>query len=263
MAEPRRRRLLAGLAALMAGAGPARAQPSAPVRIPALRRLRAGIDLEGTATAYRDPANGAGGMAVEVGGLIADGLGVPLDLVPTAATTAVADLRAGRFDLLLNAPPLTIEVARELLYADPYAALELAVIAPRPLPLPSIAALRGRRVAAQAGPAMRLLPSRLPVDQMELVAVPDLPFLAAALADRMVEAAIVTSPVATRIATLHPAVEVKLTLGIVWLAPACRFGDHDLLRAVNTMLYIARQEGLLQLLHQAAYERPLPQLPFF
>lgn len=269
MAEPRRRALLAALAATPAIlARAARAQPSpAPIRVPVLERLRAGIDLEGTVTAHdggtTGPGGSPGGLAVEVGEFIADGLGVTLDLVRTTATTAVADLRAGRFDLLLNAPPLTIEAAREMLYADPYAALDLVAIAPRPLPLPSMAALRGRRVAAQAGHALHLLPSRVPVDRMEVIALPDLPALAAALADRRAEAAIVTSPIASAMVAMHPALEVKLTLGTVWVAPACRFGDHDLLHAVNTMLYIARQEGTLQALHQAAYDRPLPRPPFF
>ncbi|SFK66284.1 transporter substrate-binding domain-containing protein [Falsiroseomonas stagni] len=266
MADPCRRALLALLAATPPAilGRTARAQPfPAPIRIPALQRLRAGIDLEGTATAWDDSTNGPAGMAVEVGALIADGLDVPLELVRTTTATAVAELRAGRFDLLLNAPPLTIEVAREVLYADPYAALELVVVAPRPLPLPSIAALRGRRVAAQAGYPLLLLPSRVPASQMDVIALPDLPALAAALADRQVEAAIVTSPIASRIAALYPALEVKLTLGTLWLAPACRFGDHDLLQAVNTMLYIARQEGTLQSLHQGAYDRPLPRPPFF
>lgn len=265
MAEPHRRALLAALAATPAIlARAARAQPSpAPIRVPVLERLRAGIDLEGTATAHDGATTGPGGLAVEVGEFIADGLGVTLDLVRTTATTAVADLRAGHFDLLLNAPPLTIEAAREMLYADPYAALDLVAIAPRPLQLRSIAALRGRRVAAQAGHALHLLPSRVPVDRMEVIALPDLPALAAALADRRAEAAIVTSPIASAMVAMHPALEVKLTLGTVWVAPACRFGDHDLLQAVNTMLYIARQEGTLQALHQAAYDRPLPRPPFF
>ncbi|WP_439552794.1 substrate-binding periplasmic protein [Falsiroseomonas sp.] len=265
MAEPRRRALLAALAATPAIlARAARAQPSpAPIRVPVLERLRAGIDLEGTATAHDGATTGPGGLAVEVGEFIADGLGVTLDLVRTTATTAVADLCAGHFDLLLNAPPLTIEAAREMLYADPYAALDLVAIAPRPLQLRSIAALRGRRVAAQAGHALHLLPSRVPVDRMEVIALPDLPALAAALADRRSEAAIVTSPIASAMVAMHPALEVKLTLGTVWVAPACRFGDHDLLQAVNTMLYIARQEGTLQALHQAAYDRPLPRPPFF
>lgn len=258
MRDVTRRALLATIAAL-----PLSPAAATPLRIPTLRALRAGLDLEGTATAYRDAANGLAGMAVEVGALIADGLGVVLNLVPTSAARAVEDLRAGSFDLLLNAPPLTIEAAREVLFADPYAALDLAVIAPSRLPLSSAAALAGRRVAALGGRAMQLLASRAPIDRMEVQALPDLPAIAAALAEARVDAAIVTSPMASRIATLNPAMEVKLTLGTVWLAPACRFGDHNLLQAVNTLLYIARQEGRMQLLHQAYYERALPRPPFF
>ncbi len=259
-----RRRLLAALALAALGAGRARAQGALPpIRVPSLRSLRAGIDIEDTATAYRDVTDAPGGMAPQVGELIAEGLGVTLDLVPTTAASGVDDLRAGRFDLLLNAPPLSIEVARQILYADPYAALDLVLVAPRLLPLASLAALRGRRVAVQAGRAQYLLPSRVPVDQMDVLPLPDLRALAGALLDRGAQAAIVTSPIATRIVALHPALEVKLSLGTVWLAPACRFGDHDLLRTVNTLLYIARQDGTLQQLHQAFYERPLPRPPYF
>ena len=282
MADPpaiSRRRLLAGLlaAATTLGPGPALAQeepgadiPRGPLAVPTLLRrrglqvLRAGIDVEGTATAFRDPFGILDGMAVRVGQLLADGMDVDLALIETNALYGVDELRQGRFDVLLNAPPLMIEVARELLYADPYAHLHLTVVARRSTSVPSVTALVGKRVGVQAGRVSQLVAGRLPFlapDRLQLL--PNLDGMVAAFGRGQVDALVVTSAMADRLVGHGLDLESKFVIAELWVGPACRFGDHDLLRAMNTILYVGRLEGLIPVLHQDFYRYPLPRPPFF
>ena len=269
-----RRLVLAGLLAGIQGEARAQPAPATPLRgptaVPTLLRnrgqqvLRAGIDLDGTATAFRDPFGIPDGVAVRIGQLLADGLDVDLALVETDSLHCVKDLRQGRFDVLLNAPPLMIEVARELLYADPYAHMDLAVVARVDTPLHSVAGLRGQRLGIQAGPTERLAPSRLPPNiPVTIRPLANAEAMVTALRLGVVEALAVTSATADRLVAPRREMEIKFILGDLWVGPACRFGEHDLLRAVNTIFHVARQEGLLQGLHQEFYNRPLPQPPFF
>jgi len=269
-----RRLLLAGLMA--AAHHPARGQAvpgeaprPVPLPLPGLMSLRgqaalrAGLDLEGTATAFRDGAGQLAGMAVRVGELLAEGLDVELMLVQTDAIRGVDDLRAGRFEILLNAPPLMIEVAREVLYADAYAHLDLAVVAPLAAPIHASTALERKRLGVPAGRMRQLLPPRIPVSDFVIVPLAGLDAMDAAVSRGLVDALAIPSPFARQLLARHASLEVKFSLGELWVAPACRFGDHDLLRATNTVLHLCRQEGLLQALHQGYYERYLPPVPFF
>lgn len=272
--RPSRRLLLAGLLAAthhhaqaqaLQGTEPRRG----PLPLPSLmsRRgqaaLRAGIDLDGTATAFRDGAGLLDGMAVRVGELLADGLDVELMLLRTDALRGVDELREGRFDILLNAPPLMIEVAREVLYADAYAHLDLTVVAPLALPIYASDALAKKRLGVPAGRTGQLVPPRLPVADFTLISLAGLDAMDTAVSLGLVDALAVPSPFARQLLARHATLEVKFSLGEIWLAPACRFGDHDLLRTVNTILHLCRLEGWLQALHQSHYERPLPRPPFF
>ncbi len=271
MAEPAPRRALlralgpaaCGAMAGLAPAGRLSAQRSPLAQILQLDRLRVGIDIDGTQTAFEVTPGQPDGMAVRIADHLAIGLGLPLDLVPTTSRDGVDELRAGRFDILINPPPLMIELAREVLFADAYVHLELDIVAADTVVVNSAAALADKRIGVLAGWPLTFLRGRLPMQTLSLVSLMDRAALLVALESNQVDGVVVNSAMASSLIQALPTLELKVSVGECWIAPALRFGDHDLLRAVNTILYLLRGQGVIQAMHRDFYGRPLPRLPFF
>lgn len=61
------------------------------------------------------------GYSVEMASLIADQAGWSLDWVKTTADTKIPDLKAGKFDLMVEPIYRTIARAKEVTFTRPYA----------------------------------------------------------------------------------------------------------------------------------------------
>jgi ABC-type amino acid transport substrate-binding protein len=258
------RRALAGLAAGLLAGRPARAQPDAVARLLPAGRLRAGVSFDGSALAFEALDGRPDGLAVAVAELLAHGLGVSLELVPTQGNGGqVQELLDGRFDLLVTGPAVNVVTARAVMFTDPFAAAELMLVAPRHEPVASLADVAGLRVVALGGPMLALLQDR-PLRGLGAV----LPVAGPTEAARCIrrdscDAALLPDFVARQVLALDAELEPKLLFGPYWLAGCLPYGQHDLLRAINTVLYLADGEGILARLHQGFLNRPLPPRPLF
>ena len=80
---------------------------------------------------------------------------------------------------------------------------------------------------------------------------------AEALARDGKEAVIVPTYHAREIQRVVPQATIRFTLGEFWHCGLLRMGEHDLLRAVNVLLFLLRQEGELPALHRAFFDLDL------
>ena len=88
---------------------------------------------------------------------------------------------------------------------------------------------------------------------------------AAALLANQAEAVVIARQGARDLLTRNPnsGMAYKFTLGSRWLGAAIRFGEHDLLRAVNLLLFTMREDGRLAAIPEKYGHRlpgPLPVL---
>jgi len=252
-----RRAVLLGLGLGLGAARPARADGSfAAVRTRG--RLSLGLDVEDTAMCFRDGAGRLDGLAPTLGQALAEAMGVAPEFVPIAPGAGVEDLRGARFDLLLTAPAMTLQAARVMMFSAPYAALDWQLLAPPDLALGGAEALAELRVAQVAGWnavfANRLFGRR----PRRVVLLPGWRGVAQALAQGTAEAAVVPAPMAARITAALPAFAPRLLLGEAWMALAARFGDHDLLEALDAQLLLLRHRGVLAILHRHFLGTALP-----
>jgi cyclohexadienyl dehydratase len=82
--------------------------------------LRVGMTGDYRPFSYRDSASGAvTGLDVDMAQSLADGLGVKLEIVPTAWGTLTADLTAGKFDIAMGGVTITLSRLRTAFFSAP------------------------------------------------------------------------------------------------------------------------------------------------
>lgn len=256
------RRMLLGL---MAGgaAWPAVAADASLARLMESGLLRAGIDFDETPMAFKNERGDADGLAPSIAQLLANGLGVTLDIVPVGKLDADVALLAGRIDLLVNGPPASIVLARSVMLADPFALFNHHLIARRSLAIDRIEDVAGFTVATLPEHWRAPLEPFAPRLRAQFLPAGSVVTAEQALITGAADAAILPDYMARPILERRSGLEVKIDLGPVWLSPALPYGQHTLLRALNSLLYLARQDGRLPTLHRGFLGRAFAAVPFF
>ena len=77
---------------------------------------------------YHDDSNALTGFDVEIGGLIAKGLGVEPDYQEAAWDSLLAGLESGRFDIVCNGVDYTEDRAKTYALSDPYVYTEIVLV---------------------------------------------------------------------------------------------------------------------------------------
>ena len=212
--------------------------------------------------AFHSSISGLDGFAIRLGRRIAEGLNLDAEFVSTQRLSRVDDLLAGEFDLLMTAPPATMPLAREALLTNPIGRASLVAVADASLPMDGLTQLRGHHVAALDGRFLAIVDSNLPPGERQTMAFRNLEEIATALAEGHCDVAVVPDYMAPLLIVRLPWMSLRLRIADYFLTCLLRFGEHDLLRAVNSQLFILRQEQELATLHEVFFGRPLPPLGF-
>jgi len=253
--------------AMLGGAIPALADNTAPVRSLAhvleVGHLRVAV-RQGTLPAGSTHApGGVGGVELSIARLVAEGLGVRLDLVPVAPLERLSVLHDGRADVSFAGLTITDARVRQALFLNPHARNEFGVAGAHARPLRGVHDLRGLRVGLVPGyDSAVLAETMLPHDIIQCP-YPNGPDQLAAMLRGEVDAIIGSRPELNH-ALAHARATgftYRFTLWTAWMAGAVRFGQHDLLQAINAILFIARSRGDLSAISERYLGYPLTQPP--
>ena len=251
-----RRALLAGLPATLAA--PARAAPDGSLRrVLDAGVLRLGVQVEGTVAATRGGDGSLRGYLPQLGRRIAEGLGLRAEFIAVPRGDMLGVSQQGRFDLGLGGAIASTWLAMSALLSDPIMRFQLVVLTPREQPVSGMAELRTWRVGILEGRSFAETLREAGVEEQRTVTYPSWQASAEALARGAKEAAIVPTYHAREIQRLVPQATTRFTLGEFWHCAILRPGEHDLVRAVNVLLYLLRQEGELPALHRAFFDTDL------
>lgn len=95
---------------------------------------------------YSDEKLQPAGSDVEAARLLAQDLGVQLDLIPVANAARVPTLQANRADIVVGSLSITPERLKVIDFSIPYAAISLIIGAPRNIAIKDYADLNGKRI---------------------------------------------------------------------------------------------------------------------
>lgn len=233
------------------------ARPRSRGRLIVLNTTAMALPAEARGASYRlhDPFNTA------VATRIAEELGLVCEVMTQAGPGLLPALLAGEADIALPTP-LTRRTARSVMLSHPHAILDAVILSALPGRLRGPEALAGLRVgvleaSADAFGQDAWLPAHALVSLL-----PDLPAMEEALLARHVEAALLPAPQARALVARNPGsgLGARFALRPFTYAAAVRFGDHDLLRAVNACLAEMLHEGTLAALFRRETGLALPPL---
>jgi len=225
--------------------------------------VRVGVLLDVPPWGFTDDAGQPTGLDVEVANLIASELGVELELVQLTGTNRIPSLLADQVDLLISAIGATSERAQQVMFSQPYAAVQLGVYGPSSIePTEDVAGLDGRQIAVARGTTLDLwLTDNAPgasISRFE-----DVPSTLAAYLTGQAEMFAENSAIVVNAKKDHPEADIELKFTIRQ-SPAhigVPMGEHNLLQWVNTFVFANRLNGRLPELQEKWFEEKQGDLP--
>lgn len=266
LASAGRRALLAAplIAALPLRATRADEPGQALRRILGQGRLRIALNTSRPPYAERDASGELIGYDVAVARLLAQGLGVEPVFVETSVTERISVIQAGEADIVCHLPVST-RFARMLLLSAPYVHVDISLASPGRLRFRGLTDLDGRSIGVLLGSGAQQSAIEALPNTTQVVRCPTYPCLSAALVAGEVDAVILARASLPMMQRAHPQLALvhRFVIGTQWVSVGVPFGEHDLLRALNGLLFLARTQGRLGAISQALLNQPLADLQTF
>ncbi len=205
------------------------------------------------------------GAEVALAKVLARDLGVRLRLVRLAAHNRIEALEEDRVDVLLALVPAVPATRRRVALASAHGELVVTIAAPRGHRFRTLDDLAGKRIAlpehTYAADAVR---GRLPPDTTALF-LPDTLSCADAAAHGRADAAALYSWMVRDLTVTRPDLELELAFPVSHThhAMAVSLGEHDLLRFLNTFLYLRQADGTIADIQERYLRSVSPPLPAY
>jgi polar amino acid transport system substrate-binding protein len=256
-----RRILLAGsLAAAVLAVAPASAQTVDAIK--AKGKLTIGMLVDFPPFGITDTAGKPDGYDADVAKLMAKEMGVPVDIVPVTGPNRIPYLQTGKVDLLVASLGITPERAKQVQFSDPYAAIQIGVMAPAATAVKTPAELAGKRVAITRASTQDVAVTKVAPSTATLMRFDDDASAVQALLSGQVDAIGISNVVGQQIRAMAPAAnyEMKFVLSRQVQGIAMRQGQDDLLKWVNGFVAKIKADGSLNAIHKKWLGSDLPEL---
>jgi polar amino acid transport system substrate-binding protein len=205
------------------------------------------------------------GYDADVARLMANKLGVRLEIIPVTGPNRIPYLMTGKVDMLVATFGITPERAKQVQFSIPYSAIEIELLGPKATRVTTFADLANKKIAVARDSSQDVeVTGQAPKSAMILRFDDDATAGQAYLAG---QADLIGSNnvSALQLAAANPGkgLEKKLTLRSQYQGIALRRGADDLRQWVNTFLFCIKASGELDAINRKWFHEPLPPLPVF
>lgn len=225
--------------------------------------IRVGILLDVAPWGFNNENGEPDGLDVEVAQMLADNLGVDLELVQVTGPNRIPSLIADKVDVLIAALGATPERAQQVAFSQPYAAVELGVYGPADMEKAEAPdALAGQSIAVAKGTTLDLwLTDNAP--DANLIRFEDVPSVLSAYIAGQATSFAENSAIVAEASKDNPDVEMDLKF-LIRQSPAhiaIQHGEPDFLRWLDTFLFSNRLNGELPALQEKWFNIKQENLP--
>lgn len=190
------------------------------------------------------------GFDIDMAKLVAQSLGVKLELVQATAANRIPYLITDKADMNIAAMSVTAERARQVMYSAPYADTSLAVFGPKSLAIKGPADLARNKVSVAKGTTEDLVLTAA-APRADIMRTEDNATAVQAYLSGQSQLLAANSVVVVELAKKNPNKEFDFKFALR-RAPAhitVRMGEHNLLRWIDTFIFQATLTGELDKLH--------------
>lgn len=184
--------------------------------------------------------------------LMAEKMGVELELVPVAGANRVPYLLTKKVDILVAALGMTPERAKQVDFSEPSAVVEQVLYARKDLNLKSVEDLKGLRVGVGRGSAQDITLTRIAPEGTIIQRFEDEPLVLQALLSGQSDAISMSTLIIAeteKVASVDK-FEIKFPVQRLVHGIAVRKGQDELLAWINDFLATAKSNGELNALHR-------------
>ena len=203
------------------------------------------------------------GYDVDVAKLIAEDLGVELELVPVTSKQRIPFLETDRVDLVISSMGANPGRAKSIWFSSAYAPFFSGAFADSGLAISSPADLSGKKIGLTGGSLEDLELTKMAPSDAEIIRFGDNAATLAAYASGQTDVLVTGSVVAADFAAKNPDKSIK-TKFIIKDSPCfigVKKGSFDLLQWVNVFILHKRLGGELNAMSQKWFGQDLPPLP--
>jgi len=203
------------------------------------------------------------GYDVDVAKLIAENLGVELEVVPVTSKQRIPFLSSGKVDLVISSMGANPERAKSIWFSSAYAPFFSGAFASTELEIASVADLAGLKVGITGGTLEDLEISKVAPEDAEIVRFGDNAATISAFVAKQVDVLVTGNTVAAKVSADNPDLSVE-TKFIIKESPAfmgVKSGEMNMLQWVNVFILHKKLGGELNGLSEKWFGQKLPQLP--
>lgn len=200
------------------------------------------------------------GYDADVARLLAEDLGVEVNLVPVTGPNRIPYLVSNQVDVLVASLGITEERAKQVDFSAPYAGIEIFVFGDVNTKVATAEDLANQNIAVARASTQDTSITEVAPDTANIQRFDDDATAVQALLSGQVSLMGASNVVISQIQSVAPdRFDAKFSLKRQSQAIAVRPGDTDLLEAVNAFLAKAKTSGELDALHQEWVGGPLPE----
>lgn len=208
-------------------------------------KIRVGVLLDAAPWGFKAADGSDTGLDVELAKLMAKDLNAELELVSLTGQSRIPSLLADKIDVMIAAAGATPERAQQVMFSQPYAAVNLGVYGSKDsAAADDVTGLAGRQIAVAKGSTLDIwLTDNAP--GAKIVRFEDTPAAIAAYLAGQVEMFAENSAISIKVSQDNPAKETKLVY-LIRQSPAhiaVKPGEQNLLNWINTFLFYNRLNG--------------------
>ncbi len=206
------------------------------------------------------------GYDADVANLMGRYLGVPIEIIPVTGPNRIPYLLSNRVDVLVATFGITPERARQVMFSIPYSVLDVVLVAPKRVNIPSVAGMAPnlRIAVARASSQDTMLTAQAPRGT-QILRFDDDATAGQALLSGRADALGCNHMQARQLTVDNPQLELenKVVLRRQFQGITLRRNQFDLLQWTNTFIYFIKNGGELNEINQRWFGADLPEMPSF
>jgi polar amino acid transport system substrate-binding protein len=229
------------------------------------KKIRIGVQNDVPPYSQTDENHQPVGYDIDVAKLLAKDMGVELEMVLVTGPNRIPFLLTNRVDLIIATLGITPQRALTIAFSNPYMAFTSVLMGPKSVNAKSLAETKGLKIGVTRGNFQDDFITKNAPKEAQILRFEDDATTIGALVSGQVDLLGFGDLVTNDVIKKNPdkTLENKFVLTSTPAGITLRHGEPDLLRWVNTFVYVHRNDGELSKLHQKWLGVPIADLPGF
>lgn len=225
--------------------------------------IRVAIDISAPPFGFQNEEGQSDGSDVATAQLLANALGVNLEVVPVTSANRIAYLQSGRTDLTMSSLAISPERAKAIAFSSPYGFIRSVIFASGDVDIKSYEDLVGKKVGVARGTTNETDLVALAPEGTDIVRFDDEASVIGALAAGQIDAYAVGEPLGSSLIRRYPDrnFTTKLVMRVNYYAVGLPRNEAGLLQWVNTFVMYYGANGELARIYKKYVGVDLPTLP--